>query len=97
MLATYKELITNQFEAALSTLAICIEKCPEGNWRKPVLRPVFAFFIVAKNRGVFLGNLEFNQAAFHALFYVDVYLSEDYAAAIAQPFHQGDLRKGVHQ
>ena len=70
MLPLYKELLINQFQAALATLAACIEKCPEANWRMPV------------------GNLEFSQVAFHALFYTDVYLSEDYASAKAQEFHQ---------
>jgi hypothetical protein len=29
MLQTLKDLITNQFEAALSTLNACIDKCPD--------------------------------------------------------------------
>ena len=32
MLDTFKELIANQFEAALCTLDTCIERCPETVW-----------------------------------------------------------------
>jgi hypothetical protein len=33
---TYKQLVVNQFEAALSTLNICINKCPEIAWNGQV-------------------------------------------------------------
>jgi hypothetical protein len=36
MLKMVQELITNQFEAALSTLNACIVKCPEAAWDAPV-------------------------------------------------------------
>jgi hypothetical protein len=36
MLETLKTLITNQFEAAASTLNACIDKCPEEAWNAPV-------------------------------------------------------------
>lgn len=36
MLDTYKELIGNQFEAALCTLSACIERCAESDWNSPV-------------------------------------------------------------
>jgi hypothetical protein len=36
MLATCKELLTHQFEAALCTLRLGIDSCPEGSWNAPV-------------------------------------------------------------
>ena len=33
---TYRQLIANQFEAALSTLNICVNKCPEAAWNARV-------------------------------------------------------------
>lgn len=36
MLDTYKELIANQFEAALCTLGVCIDRCPDAAWNAPV-------------------------------------------------------------
>jgi hypothetical protein len=36
MLDTVKKLILSQFEAALCTLHLCIERCPEPDWNKPV-------------------------------------------------------------
>ena len=36
MLDTFKQLIANQFDAALCTLNKCIHECPEEMWNKPV-------------------------------------------------------------
>jgi len=36
MVELVKELITNQYQAALSTMAYCIEHCPEETWNRPV-------------------------------------------------------------
>ena len=36
MLDTFKGLIASQFEAALCTLNICIDRCPEASWDAPV-------------------------------------------------------------
>jgi DinB family protein len=32
MLAPFKQLLANQFEAALCTLNACIDRCPDGGW-----------------------------------------------------------------
>jgi hypothetical protein len=32
MLQTIKQLLTNQFEAALCTLELCIDRCPDAAW-----------------------------------------------------------------
>ncbi|MCI0637697.1 MAG: DinB family protein [Gemmataceae bacterium] len=36
MLDTFKKLTANQFEAALCTLNVCIDKCPETAWHERV-------------------------------------------------------------
>jgi hypothetical protein len=36
MIDLFKELVEHQFEAALCTLSICIEKCPDAAWNAPV-------------------------------------------------------------
>ena len=36
MLDTYKEMISQQFEATFCTLGACIDRCPETNWDAPV-------------------------------------------------------------
>lgn len=41
MLDTYKQLITSQFEASLSTLAHCVERCPDTLWNAPVAKYPF--------------------------------------------------------
>lgn len=41
MLDTLKEVITKQFEAALSTLSACIDECPEAAWNAPVANLAF--------------------------------------------------------
>lgn len=41
MIDTYRQLIINQFEAALSTLNACVERCPEAAWQAPVASMTF--------------------------------------------------------
>ena len=41
MLDTLKELITNQFEAALCTLSTCIDECSDAAWNAPVANLAF--------------------------------------------------------
>lgn len=36
MLETFRRAIVNQFEAALCTLKICIDRCPDAAWDAPV-------------------------------------------------------------
>ena len=36
MLETYKQLIANQFDAALCMLDSCVERCPDAIWNSPV-------------------------------------------------------------
>jgi hypothetical protein len=36
MIDAFKELVLHQFEAALCTLNMCINKCPEAAWNAPV-------------------------------------------------------------
>ena len=41
MLDTFKQLIANQFEAALCTLNVCVDRCPESAWDGPVVNHAF--------------------------------------------------------
>ena len=41
MVDLFKQMITHQFEAALSTLGACIEKCPQSAWNAPVANLAF--------------------------------------------------------
>jgi hypothetical protein len=36
MIDVFKQLVSHQFEAALCTLSICIDKCPDSAWDAPV-------------------------------------------------------------
>jgi hypothetical protein len=36
MVDTFKQLLGHQFEAALCTLGVCINRCPEAGWNGPV-------------------------------------------------------------
>ena len=77
MIDTFKELIAHQYEASLSTVNLCIVRCPEASWSEPVAK------------------WKFCQAAFHAVFFADLYLhpSDDIEAFKGQPFHvaHGDV------
>lgn len=69
MLECFQESTINQYHAALRTLDLCVERCPEAGWGQPV------------------HELAFCQAAFHALFFADLYLGTDIDAQKQQPFH----------
>lgn len=71
MVDTLKELLAHQYEAALCTLNLAIERCPDAGWNGPV------------------ANWKFCQAAFHVVFFADVYLqpSDDVDALKRQAFH----------
>ena len=71
MLDTLRELLAHQYEAALSTLNLCIARCPDASWNESV------------------ANWRFCQAAFHAVFWTDLYLQpdDDVDALKRQPFH----------
>src|SRR5205809_1195845 len=70
-LPTLKELLAHQYEASLSTLNLCIARCPDASWDERVAK------------------WKFCQAAFHTVFFADVYLqpSDDVEAFKRQPFH----------
>lgn len=69
MLDTFKELIANQFQAALCTLGTCIEECPETAWNAPIANLAFcqAVFHALFYTDCYLGpNTEsLRQQAFH--------------------------------
>jgi hypothetical protein len=69
MLQTLKDLTTNQFEAALSTLNACIDKCPDSAWNGPVVNLKFcqAAFHTLFYTDYYLGQTDedFRQEAFH--------------------------------
>src|SRR5689334_1096772 len=37
-LDTLKELLAHQYEASLSTLYLCVARCPDANWNQPVAK-----------------------------------------------------------
>jgi hypothetical protein len=69
MLETYKQLITRQYEAALCTLGLCIDRCPESAWNEPVGKLKFCqvAFHTLFFTDFYLGRDEasFKQQAFH--------------------------------
>lgn len=71
MLDTLKQLLAQQYEASLSTLNLCVARCPDARWSQPVAK------------------WKFCQAAFHTVFFADVYLqsNDDVEALKRQPFH----------
>jgi hypothetical protein len=71
MLETLKQLLGNQYEAALGTLNLCVVRCPEQSWNECVAK------------------WKFCQAAFHAVFFADLYLqpTDDVEAFKRQVFH----------
>jgi hypothetical protein len=38
----YKQLLRNQYEASLCTLAHCVDRCPDTNWNAPVAKYTFS-------------------------------------------------------
>jgi hypothetical protein len=69
MLQTMKDVITNQFEATLSTLNACIDKCPEAVWNGPVVNLKFcqAVFHTLFYTDYYLGQTDddFRREPFH--------------------------------
>ena len=69
MLATFKQLIANQFEAALCTLNACIDRCPETLWNSRVGNHLFSqvAFHTLFFTDYYLGRSEagFQEQAFH--------------------------------
>ena len=41
MLDTYKEMVANQYEAALCMLGACVDRCPNSNWQGRVAKYKF--------------------------------------------------------
>jgi hypothetical protein len=72
LLLTLRDLLTHQYEAALSALHLAIARCPDTLWDEPVAR------------------WKFCTAAFHTVFFGDIYLqpNDDEAAFQQQPFHR---------
>jgi hypothetical protein len=68
-LETVKQLITNQFEAAASTLNACIDICPEAGWNGPVVNYKFcqAVFHTLFYADYYLGvtDEDFRKEPFH--------------------------------
>ncbi|HVP10659.1 MAG TPA: DinB family protein [Phycisphaerae bacterium] len=76
MIEYVRQIITGQFEAALSMLNECVRMCPPEHWEGKI------------------ANDAFRQIAYHALFYVDLYLSPSEEAFKLREFHRrgGDER-----
>ncbi|MBM82131.1 MAG: hypothetical protein CMJ78_16305 [Planctomycetaceae bacterium] len=69
MLDAFKQLTSNQYEAALCMIGLCIKQCPDSHWSE------------------FVASLKFCQAAFHTLFFTDVYLGQNLDELRKQQFH----------
>jgi hypothetical protein len=69
MLDLFRELIANQYEAALCTLNACVDKCPESAWNGKVVNLKFcqAVFHTLFYADYYLGVSEepFRQQPFH--------------------------------
>ena len=63
---TWKVIIWNQFGAAIDMLDNAIQACPDELWQEPLYH----------EQGIDSGFAEFWNIAFHALFWLDFYLSE---------------------
>ncbi|WP_420644212.1 DinB family protein [Candidatus Leptofilum sp.] len=63
---TWKEIIWNQFGAAIDMLDNAIQACPDELWQEPLYH----------EQGIDPGFAEFWNIAYHALFWLDFYLSE---------------------
>lgn len=69
---TYKQLTINQFHAALCTLNLCIDRCPESHWDAPVVNLKFCQVVF--------------HTLFFADYYLQP--SDDAQAIREQPFHR---------
>jgi len=86
MIEAVKQLLANQYEAALCTLNFCIERCPDENWHARVANLKFcqAVFHTLFYADYYLGKSpdEFKTQAFHRenqSFFADYEESEDRA------------------
>lgn len=95
MIDIYKELISNQFEAACCMLATCVNTCPDVNWDKPVANLKFcqvafhALFFADVYLGADLKSLRHQQFhREHAAVFADYEELEDRLpqAVYARPF-----------
>lgn len=85
MLDTVRQLLTNQYHAALSTLASCVAQCPAALWNVPVAKAPFsqAAFHTLIFADLYLGfenEVEFRRQPFHlanAAFFGDYEQLED--------------------
>jgi hypothetical protein len=69
MLERLKDLLLNQYEAALCTLNACIDRCPESTWNSPVAETAFCqvLFHTLLFTDIYLGQNEaaVRQQPFH--------------------------------
>jgi hypothetical protein len=69
MLNTYKRLTARQYQAALCTLGLCIDRCPQAAWNEPVAKLKFCqvAFHTLFFTDFYLGpdRASFKQQAFH--------------------------------
>jgi hypothetical protein len=86
MLDTIKQLLANQYEAALCTLGVCIDRCPDRSWNERVANYKFcqAVFHTLFYADYYLGPDEdsFRDQPFHrdnAEFFGDYEEFEDHA------------------
>jgi hypothetical protein len=77
MIDYVKQMLSGEFEAALSMLNACIEACPEQNWEDKI------------------ANGTFRWVTYHALFFLDLYLSPSEHEFKRRDFHirGGDERE----
>ena len=76
MKKNFTTIIENQYEAAFSTINLCLKKCSDEKWLRTV------------------ANMSFSQAAFHTLFFADLYLNEFHDDSFRQQeFHQQNKDK----
>ncbi|MEZ4590423.1 MAG: DinB family protein [Chloroflexota bacterium] len=83
---TWKEIIWNQFGAAIDMLDNAIRACPDELWQEPLYH----------EQGIDPGFAEFWNIAFHVLFWLDFYLLEtavDFAPP--DPFTLSEFEAGL--
>ncbi|WP_420627827.1 DinB family protein [Candidatus Leptofilum sp.] len=82
---TWKEIIWNQFGAAIDMLDNAIQACPDELWQEPLYH----------EQGVDPGFAEFWNIAYHALFWLDFYLSETVEGFVPpSPFTLSEFEAG---
>ena len=82
----WNEIIWNQFGAAIDMLDNALQACPDELWQEPLYH----------EQGVDLEFAEFWYVAFHALFWLDFYLSETAVGfAPPAPFTLSEFEAGL--